>query len=153
MISVAICQNPTTQGISPSYDMPSYRREEILAEEANTYHEKNLVLREQEVISGGASATGKGENMQSYLRTVDSILPTVDWRSGCFASSMAKEFAVNLQPLEECVRCILWEIMYSPIRPLILEEKPAKNLAFLLRSAVLHQMRTEDVSAVLWLDL
>jgi hypothetical protein len=140
VVPVLLC--PGLPGYIPeSYEARSKDRD--AAVRINKQSQLRKAERDHEMRPGnGAALLG---SLDSFLHAVDNVLADANSCPTSYAVSVRNQYSVTLQPLDECVKSIVWELSSSDGLQKILGGFTMDLLTVLLRSASLHQAKTEDV--------
>lgn len=147
MMSVELClrTHPRVAAGSELGDEP--QNLESSTASINQYSQQRAIYRETKIHS--ESYTDQDFHADSLPRSLNTVAQKLEAINHPFARlfvvSTAETHAVSMQPLDECIRAIIWELSRDEPSHMILEGVPIEDIAITLRSAALHQARINDV--------
>lgn len=137
MAPVALC----TKSLDLQTDYDSISKDYDTAVEVNLRFQ--LRAERREVVMQDERGAALIGTLDSFLQAVDNALSDGDCTP--FAVSTGNQYTMQLRPLDECVRNIIWELSEFDTVLLVLGGFTHDTLTVLLRSASLHQAQTEGV--------
>ncbi|CZR58151.1 uncharacterized protein PAC_08042 [Phialocephala subalpina] len=138
MARVALCSRPHT--LQVDMDVKNYVKDYDVSVEVNRL--SRLREKRREVVMQDERGAALIGTLDSFLQAVDNTL--MDGNCTPFAVSTGNQCSIQLKPLDECVRNIIWELSeFDGLLETFLGGFTIDSVTVLLRSASLYQAKTE----------